>query len=62
MAEAFEGSDPGEALKHIRLNRGAFRALRRVVLEPRRSTVVHINGDGLTIEGVGGRQRGSHGC
>ena len=58
MDATFEGSDPTEALKLIRQNREAFRIFRRVVLEPGRTTVLDINGDALTIEGVGWETEG----
>ncbi len=58
MDATFEGSDPTDALKFIRQNRAGFRVFRRVVLEPGRTAVVDINGDALTIEGVGWKTEG----
>lgn len=53
MATTFECSNPTEALKMTRLKSEGFRAFRRVVLEPKRTIVYDINGDTMTIEGLG---------
>ena len=58
MVTTFESTDPDKALQFVRQNRETFRALRRVVLGPERSEVIDINGDALTISGLGWKTQG----
>jgi hypothetical protein len=53
MPTDFKSTDPVQALKHIRFSSERLRAFRRVVLSPEQVTVFDINGDKLSVEGVG---------
>ena len=56
--DPLETTDPDAALKHIRVNRESFRALRRIVLGPERATVFDINNDAFQIDGIGWKTEG----
>ena len=58
IATTFKSSDPIEALKMTRLKSETFRPFRHVVLEPERTIVYDINGDTMTIEGLGWKSDG----